>query len=77
VLEAGGELDLTLEAFGSDRGGELGQEDFERHRSVVLEIMSQEDGGHAASSQLALHDVPAAESVSELRRGIGQGWARL
>src|SRR5262245_587665 len=77
VLEAGGELDLPLESLGPQAGGEFGQEDFERYRPVVLEIVGQEDGGHAATPQLALDDVAAAESVSELSRGVGQWRARL
>jgi hypothetical protein len=57
VLEAGGELDLALEAVRPERGGGLGQQHLERHGPVVLEIASEIDGGHPAAPELALDEI--------------------
>jgi hypothetical protein len=72
VLEPGGEPDLALEAVGAEGGGELGVEHLERDRPVVLEIVGEEDRGHASAAELALEGVQPAQSVLKLRGQIGQ-----
>ena len=54
MIEAGGDLDLAEEAVGAERGGELGVEDLERDGAVVLAVVGQVHGGHAAAAELAL-----------------------
>ena len=48
MLEVGGGLDLGEEAFGADDGGEFGAEDLDGDGAVVLEVVGEVDGGHAA-----------------------------
>ncbi len=57
MLEPRGDLDFALEALGAQHGGQLGMEDLERDRAVVLEILGQEDRGHAPTPELALKGV--------------------
>ena len=66
VLEAGGELDLALEAVRPERGGGLGQQHLQGHRPVVPEVPSEVDRGHAAAAELALEHVALAEGLAEL-----------
>jgi hypothetical protein len=40
VLQASGQPDLAQEALGAERGGELVVEHLERHRAVMLEVLS-------------------------------------
>jgi hypothetical protein len=40
----------------------MGMEDFERYGPVVLEVVSQEDGGHATAPQLTLDSVAVGQS---------------
>ena len=65
MLEPGGEPDLPLEALGAEGGGKLGEEDLERDRAVVLEVLGEVDRGHAAAPELALEGVAVGESRLE------------
>ena len=65
-------LDLALEPLGPERRGQLGQEDLQGHRAVVLEVLRQEDRGHAPAPELALERVAVAQGVAERRHGVGQ-----
>ena len=62
MLEVGGGLDLREEPLRAEHGGQLGPEHLDGDLAVVLEVVGQVDGGHAALAQLALDLV-----------GIGQG----
>ena len=64
MLEASGELDLALEPLGAERGGEFGQH-LQRHRSVVLEILGEIDGGHPTASERAVKHVAVAQPSSQ------------
>ena len=64
MLQPGGELDLAQEALRAERGGELGVEHLERDRAVVLEVVGEIDGGHAAAAELALERVTVRQRVS-------------
>ena len=65
MLEAGGELDLTLEPLGAGPGGHLGQEDLEGDRAIVAEIVREIDDGHAAAAELAADGVAAGECLAK------------
>src|SRR5207244_4938780 len=81
VLEPGGQLDLALEAFRSEGGGQLRVEHLERDRPLVLEIEGEIDDGHAAAPELALEHVAVPEGVGQQRRGDfgheGARWGKL
>ena len=57
MLQRRGGLDFHHEAVGADHGGELGLQDLERHLAVVLQVLGQVHGGHAALAELALDQV--------------------
>ena len=59
VLEVRGGLDLSQEALGPDYGCQFGLQDLERDFTLVLEVVGEVDGRHAAFAELAL-DVVAA-----------------
>ena len=65
MLEVGGGLDLAQEALGADDGGQFGPEHLDGDLAVVLEVLGQVDGGHAALPELPL------EAVA-IRQGFGQ-----
>jgi hypothetical protein len=73
VLEPCGEPDLALEPFRAERGGELGEENLERDRTVVLDVAGEIDRGHATPAELTLERVPPAQSFLKLSGKIGQG----
>ena len=77
MLEPRGEADLALEALGPQRGGELGMQHLERDRPVVLEVVRQEDGRHAAAPQLALERIQASQAVLESCTEVGHGKPRF
>ena len=64
----GGELDLALEPLGAEGGGELREQDLQRDRAVVPEVLSQVDDGHAAAAQLALERVAVRECIAQAIR---------
>ena len=74
MLEPSGDLDLAVETVGTEAMGQLGQEHFQRDRSLVLDVLGQIDRGHTAAAQLAVEQVAIAESLGELSRKIGQKW---
>jgi hypothetical protein len=61
VLQVGGRLDLGEESLGPHHGGELGLQDLERDLALVLEVVGEVDGRHAALAELALDTVAAFE----------------
>jgi hypothetical protein len=71
MLQAGGELDLSKEALGAERSGELGVEDLERDRAVVLQVLGEENRGHPPTPELPLQSVASAQSFLQLRAEIG------
>jgi hypothetical protein len=72
VLEIGGDLDLFGEAVGADDGGELGAEHLEGDLAVVLQVVGQVNGCHAAVAEFALDTVAVGEGRSETG-GVGHG----
>ena len=71
VLQPGGELDLAQEPLGAERCGELRMEHLERDRPVVLQVLGQVDGRHAAAAELAVERVAVGEGGLELRAELG------
>ena len=67
MVEPGRDLDLAEEAFGAEARGELRVQNLECDLAIVLEIVRQEHGGHAAPSHLALN------AVSVGKRGLESG----
>jgi hypothetical protein len=78
MLKAGGELDLSLEALGAEAGCELGQQDLERDRAIVPEIMGEVDRGHPPPPELTLEHVAVAQGVRQFGScplDHGETWA--
>ncbi len=61
VLEVGRGLDLGQEALRAYDGREFGLENLDGDLAVVLEVLGQEDRGHAAFAELALNDVTVGQ----------------
>jgi hypothetical protein len=66
MLQPGGEADLPLESLRAERDRELGMEHFEGNRSIVPQVVREEHGGHATSSQLALESVSTGQAFFQL-----------
>ena len=69
--EPGGEADLALEALRPERGGELGVEDLQGDGAVMLEVVGEIDGRHAAAPELALEAVAVLQSGGERLGDVG------
>jgi hypothetical protein len=65
VLQLGRDVDLTQEPLWADGGGQLGSQDLDGDLAVVLEVVGQVDGGHAALAQLARDPVVVGERVAQ------------
>ncbi len=74
MLQVRGGLDLAEEPLGADDGGEFGAEDLDGDLAVVLEVMREVDGGHAALAELALKAVAVSEGRGEPRAGAAHGF---
>ena len=57
----GGYLDLTEEPFRAESGGKVGPEHLDGHLAMMLEILGQVDGCHAAATDLAVNTVTVGE----------------
>ena len=65
VLEASGEADFLLEAVGAERRRNLWMKNLQRDRPVVPEVVSEEHGGKATASQLAVDTIVPCELIGE------------
>jgi hypothetical protein len=63
VIELGGDTDLVQKPLGAECRGELGSENLHRNLAVVLEILGEVDGGHAAGAEFTLDLVAIGESL--------------
>ncbi len=66
VGEAGGDLDFLEKALGSEEGGEPGQQHLERDRALMLAVVSQVHGGHAAAPECAANLIAPGERGLEI-----------
>ena len=57
MVKPRGDLDLAEEAFGTEARRKLGVQNLQGDLAIVLEILRQKHGGHAAPSHLALYAV--------------------
>ena len=53
MVQRGGDVDLAEEPLAADGGADLGVEDLDRDRPVVLVVLRQVDRGHPAPAQQA------------------------
>src|SRR5687767_4644904 len=61
MLKVRGCLDLREKSLGADHGGKLRFQDLDRDLSIVLLILREVHGCHAALTELALDTVPPCE----------------
>ncbi len=65
VVELGGGLDFSQKALGPNGGGELGTEDLDRDKAIVLQVPSEVHGGHAPRADFPLDGVTVGEGGFE------------
>ena len=70
MLQRRRRLDLGQEAIGANDGGELWAQHLHRDAAIVLEIVRQIHGRHAARAELALESIAIGERLNEARRGV-------
>ena len=70
MMQAGGDLDLTEEALGTQGGRQLGTEYFHGHLAVVLQILGEINQSHPPHAQLALEPIPVGERRGEAKEGV-------
>ena len=58
-------LDLGEEPLGADDGGELRAQHLDRDLAIVLQVLGEIDGRHAAGAELALDAVAVGEARGE------------
>ena len=73
MLEVGGGLDLGEEALGTDYGGQLRLQHFERDLTLMAEVVCEEDGRHAALAEFTLDPVAGFECCVQAFDGVGHG----
>jgi hypothetical protein len=70
MLQSCGEVDLPLKPLGSVRSGFVGQENLERNRAVVTEILSEVDHGHPAAPDLPEDGIAIGEGLAHPFRDV-------
>ena len=73
MLEIGRGLDLGEEPLGADDRGELGPEHLDGDPAVVLEVLRQVHGGHAARAELPLDPVAVGEGFGQAGERVRHG----
>jgi hypothetical protein len=71
VGEAGRDLDLLQESLGSDERRETRDEHLDGHPALVLAVVGQVHGRHAAAAEHAAELVALGESGREVGRDVG------
>src|SRR5688572_19030262 len=71
MMQVGEDLDLTEKALCTERRGDIGTENLDRHVAMVLEIACEIYRGHRAASELAIDGIAVAEGRSEALEGGG------
>jgi hypothetical protein len=61
MIQSRGSLDLAQKAIGPQRSGKLGMQDLQRNETLVLAILREVDGSHAAAAELAVDGVCLGE----------------
>ena len=80
MLQLRGRLDLAQEPLGAERGAEVGMQHLDRDVAIVLEVVREVDGRHAAGAELALDAVAVGKRGGELvacldHRVSARAWA--
>lgn len=74
VMEPRGDTDLVEEAFRADCGRDLGMQHLERHLTVVLELVREEDARHPAAPDAPQIRVATLQGIAQaLENGIANG----
>ena len=71
MLQFGRGLDLSEEALGAERGGEVGMHDLDRDLPVVAEVVREIYGRHPALAEFVLEAVAVGECGGERGRDEG------
>ena len=74
MLQASGDLDLAQEAVGAERGRQLLVQQLDRDGPVMLQVLGEEDRGHAAPAELSLDRVMLDERITQCFQEISH-WA--
>ena len=79
MLQRRRRLNLDHEPLGAEYRREFGLQDLHGDQAVVLEVVREVDGGHAALPELALDAVPVGKGGGEARENVthGTGASRL
>lgn len=73
MLERRGGLDFDHEAVGAEHRGKFRLEELQRDLAIVLEIVAEIDGRHAALAEVALDPISAGEGRVEAVGLLGHG----
>jgi hypothetical protein len=68
MLQAGGGLDLAEEPVHADDSAQLRMQDLDGDLAVVLQVLGEIHGGHAALTKLAVETVTVAQRRGEAAR---------
>ncbi len=71
MLQVRGDADLAEEPITAEGGGEFGMQHLEGDGPVVLDVVREEDRGHAAATELSLDRVGTGEAILEQETEIG------
>ena len=77
MLQRCRDRDLAQESLGADDGGQFRPQHLDGHAALVLQILREVDGGHAAGAEFALDAVAVSEGGGEVGEGsVGEHTGR-
>src|SRR5439155_11133398 len=77
MVEPSRGVDLAEKPLRAERGRQLGLEDLNGDLAVVLPVLSEVDGCHPTTAELALDGVAVGEGGLETSEQVGQGGSRV
>ena len=73
MMQIGGDFNLAEEPLGTNDDGEFGPEHLDRHFAVVLQVLGEVDGRHAAAPDLSLDGVAVGKGGLETVEDVCHG----
>lgn len=70
-------LDLGQKSLGAKRRGEIRVQHLDRDIALVSQVMSKENGRHAADSNFSGDTVPGIEGRGQPGKNVAHGWTKI
>ena len=76
VVQVGSDLDFLLVPLGTHCSGQFRPENFDGNVSLMLQVLSEIDNGHATATKFTIYGIPVGKSSFQTIQVVGHGRLR-